>query len=93
MEKGSALKLLLQFAASSWNKDAKGWPVRPRCFVGFALACNDALLLKAPWSISLFLSTQDTWDMRWADDNPELFAVMEKTRMYMFRYIVQTELW
>lgn len=23
--------------------------------------------------------------MRWADDNPELFAVMEKTRMYIFR--------
>ena len=29
---------------------------------------------------------QDTWDMRWADDNPELFAVMEKTRMYIFRW-------
>lgn len=23
--------------------------------------------------------------MRWADDNPELFAMMEKTRMYIFR--------
>jgi hypothetical protein len=23
--------------------------------------------------------------MKWADDNPELFAMMEKTRMYIFR--------
>jgi WD repeat-containing protein 35 len=28
---------------------------------------------------------QDTWDMMWAQDNPKLFAVMEKTRMYIFR--------
>ena len=24
---------------------------------------------------------KDVWDMRWADDDPELFALMEKTRM------------
>lgn len=24
---------------------------------------------------------KDAWDMRWSDDNPELFACMEKTRM------------
>jgi hypothetical protein len=24
-------------------------------------------------------------DMKWSDDNPELFACMEKTRMYVFR--------
>ena len=23
--------------------------------------------------------------MKWAEDNPELFAMMEKTRMYIFR--------
>ena len=23
--------------------------------------------------------------MRWADDNPELLAMMEKTRMYVFK--------
>ena len=23
--------------------------------------------------------------MKWADDNPDLFAIMEKTRMYIFR--------
>ncbi|KAK3766441.1 hypothetical protein RRG08_056115 [Elysia crispata] len=28
---------------------------------------------------------KDVWDMKWAEDNPELFAVMEKTRMYIFR--------
>lgn len=28
---------------------------------------------------------KDVWDMRWADDNPELFSMMEKTRMYIFR--------
>ena len=24
---------------------------------------------------------KDVWDVRWADDNPNLFAMMEKTRM------------
>ncbi|KAI9193226.1 uncharacterized protein BJ171DRAFT_588781 [Polychytrium aggregatum] len=28
---------------------------------------------------------KDVWDVRWAEDNPELFAIMEKTRMYVFR--------
>ncbi|XP_050408389.2 WD repeat-containing protein 35 [Patella vulgata] len=28
---------------------------------------------------------KDVWDMKWADDNSELFAMMEKTRMYIFR--------
>mmetsp|Transcript_9052 Transcript_9052/g.14851 ORF Transcript_9052/g.14851 Transcript_9052/m.14851 type:complete len:1200 (+) Transcript_9052:114-3713(+) len=28
---------------------------------------------------------KDAWDMKWSDDNPELFAMMEKTRMYIFR--------
>ncbi|KAJ3300442.1 WD repeat-containing protein 35 [Borealophlyctis nickersoniae] len=28
---------------------------------------------------------KDVWDIKWADDNPELFALMEKTRMYIFR--------
>nr|CCA19609.1 hypothetical protein PANDA_002987 [Albugo laibachii Nc14] len=26
---------------------------------------------------------KDTWDMKWADDNPELFVVMEKARMHI----------
>eukprot|EP00735_Rhodelphis_limneticus_P010276 TRINITY_DN29_c0_g1::TRINITY_DN29_c0_g1_i1::g.14869::m.14869 TRINITY_DN29_c0_g1::TRINITY_DN29_c0_g1_i1::g.14869 ORF type:complete len:1186 (-),score=401.47,sp/A6N6J5/WDR35_RAT/54.58/0.0,Coatomer_WDAD/PF04053.9/9.8e-05,Coatomer_WDAD/PF04053.9/15,WD40/PF00400.27/9.4,WD40/PF00400.27/7,WD40/PF00400.27/31,WD40/PF00400.27/2.5e+02,WD40/PF00400.27/6.1e+03,WD40/PF00400.27/1.8e+03,eIF2A/PF08662.6/0.00014,eIF2A/PF08662.6/4.8e+02,Clathrin/PF00637.15/2.1e+02,Clathrin/PF00637.15/9.7,Clathrin/PF00637.15/0.0027 len=33
----------------------------------------------------LAFERKDVWDMRWADDNPELFAMMEKTRMYIFR--------
>ncbi|CAH1774582.1 unnamed protein product [Owenia fusiformis] len=28
---------------------------------------------------------KDVWDMKWAEDNSELFAMMEKTRMYIFR--------
>lgn len=28
---------------------------------------------------------KDVWDMKWANDNPDLFAMMEKTRMYVFR--------
>ncbi|XP_032910663.1 WD repeat-containing protein 35 isoform X3 [Catharus ustulatus] len=33
----------------------------------------------------LKLERKDVWDMKWARDNPDLFAVMEKTRMYVFR--------
>lgn len=28
---------------------------------------------------------RDAWDMMWAKDNPELMAMMEKSRMYVFR--------
>lgn len=28
---------------------------------------------------------KDVWDVKWANDNPDLFAMMEKTRMYVFR--------
>lgn len=28
---------------------------------------------------------RDVWDICWASDNPDLFALMEKTRMYIFR--------
>ncbi|XP_049640768.1 WD repeat-containing protein 35 isoform X1 [Suncus etruscus] len=28
---------------------------------------------------------KDVWEMKWAKDNPDLFAMMEKTRMYVFR--------
>ncbi|OCT79015.1 WD repeat-containing protein 35 [Xenopus laevis] len=33
----------------------------------------------------LKLERKDVWDMKWASDNPDLFAMMEKTRMYVFR--------
>lgn len=28
---------------------------------------------------------RDVWTMKWASDNPELLAIMEKTRMYIIR--------
>ena len=28
---------------------------------------------------------KDVWTMKWASDNPELIAIMEKTRMYILR--------
>ena len=28
----------------------------------------------------LDLERKDVWNMKWADDNPELFAILEKTR-------------
>ena len=31
------------------------------------------------------LERKDVWDMRWSEDDPELFALMEKTKMYIFR--------
>nr|KAJ3420687.1 WD repeat-containing protein 35 [Polyrhizophydium stewartii] len=30
---------------------------------------------------------KDVWDVRWANDNPEMFTIMEKTRMYIFRNV------
>ncbi|NXQ88879.1 WDR35 protein, partial [Nyctibius grandis] len=33
----------------------------------------------------LKLERKDVWHMKWAKDNPDLFAMMEKTRMYVFR--------
>lgn len=34
---------------------------------------------------------KDVWDMKWASDNPDLFAMMEKTRMYIFRNLEPEE--
>ncbi|XP_076457078.1 WD repeat-containing protein 35-like isoform X2 [Babylonia areolata] len=34
---------------------------------------------------------KDVWDMKWAEDNAELFAMMEKTRMYIFRSLEPEE--
>lgn len=28
---------------------------------------------------------KDVWNIKWADDNPNLLAVMEKARMYILR--------
>ncbi|KAJ7522936.1 hypothetical protein O6H91_18G031500 [Diphasiastrum complanatum] len=34
---------------------------------------------------------KEVWNMKWADDNPDLIAVMEKTRMYVLRGIEPEE--
>ena len=34
---------------------------------------------------------KDVWDMKWASDNQDLFAMMEKTRMYIFRNLEPEE--
>ena len=33
----------------------------------------------------LSFEKRDAWDMMWASDNPELLAMMEKSRMYIYR--------
>mmetsp|Transcript_3004 Transcript_3004/g.7686 ORF Transcript_3004/g.7686 Transcript_3004/m.7686 type:complete len:1249 (+) Transcript_3004:101-3847(+) len=35
--------------------------------------------------VQLDFERKDVWNMRWASDNPDLFAIMEKTRMYIVR--------
>ncbi|KAF0983873.1 hypothetical protein FDP41_007788 [Naegleria fowleri] len=37
------------------------------------------------------LEKKDVWEMRWSDDNPSLFAIMEKTKMYTFRDLTPEE--
>jgi len=34
---------------------------------------------------NLQFERKDVWDMKWAEDNPELIVIMEKMRMYVFR--------
>lgn len=46
--------------------------------VAFDKAANDG-------ARQLDFERKDTWDMMWASDNPDLMAVMEKTRLYIFR--------
>lgn len=33
----------------------------------------------------LDIERKECWDMKWASDNPELFAIMEKEKLYVFR--------
>eukprot|EP00929_Paragymnodinium_shiwhaense_P008039 TRINITY_DN111964_c0_g1_i1.p1 TRINITY_DN111964_c0_g1~~TRINITY_DN111964_c0_g1_i1.p1 ORF type:complete len:1227 (-),score=335.65 TRINITY_DN111964_c0_g1_i1:276-3956(-) len=35
--------------------------------------------------VQLEFERKDVWNMQWASDNPDLFAIMEKTRMYILR--------
>jgi WD repeat-containing protein 35 len=36
-------------------------------------------------ALQLELERKDVWNMKWAEDNPEQLAIMEKTRMYVLR--------
>jgi WD repeat-containing protein 35 len=38
-----------------------------------------------------YFERKDCWDMRWSDDNPDLFVIMEKTRMFTFRGVSAEE--
>lgn len=38
-----------------------------------------------PVGQQLQFERKDAWDMLWSEDNPSLFACMEKTKMYVFR--------
>lgn len=46
---------------------------------------------KGPVGQKMSFDRKDVWDMIWSEDNPELFAIMEKTRMYIFRNISAEE--
>lgn len=37
------------------------------------------------------LERRDVWAMCWASDNPQFLAIMEKTRMYIFKGIYPEE--
>lgn len=39
----------------------------------------------SPCGQEMDLERKDVWNIKWADDNPDLFAILEKTRMYVFR--------
>ena len=45
------------------------------------------IIILQPNGTKLGLERKEVWDMKWSDDNPDLFAIMEKTRMYIFRGI------
>ncbi|KAJ8387955.1 hypothetical protein AAFF_G00148890 [Aldrovandia affinis] len=52
-----------------------------------SLNCNSSRLaiIDITGGNPLKFERKDVWDMQWANDNPDLFAMMEKTRMYVFR--------
>lgn len=59
---------------------------------GAAPSAAAAALLAAPaLGAHLPFERRDVWQIVWADDSPELAAVMEKTRMYIFRGVEPEE--
>lgn len=69
------------------------------------LACIDTNGIMSLWSFiasdpslqakntaeKLELERKDSWDVKWADDEPDMFAIMEKARMYVFRGVTPEE--
>lgn len=47
--------------------------------------------LNATQANMLGFEKKDAWDMMWAEDNPELFVMMEKARMYVYRSLEPEE--
>lgn len=55
------------------------------CHNVFVPFCFPKGTLRTSFGKQIVFERKDVWDVRWASDNPELFAAMEKTRMYIFR--------
>ena len=57
---------------------------------GPASPCHNSTCRRVCWPLpGTLLRLQDVWDMRWSEDDPDLFAMMEKTKMYIFRQAAQ----
>ena len=48
---------------------------------------------KTESNMSIRVCLQDVWDMLWSEDSPDLFAMMEKGRMYIFRCAAWQSSW
>ncbi|KAJ3324647.1 WD repeat-containing protein 35 [Boothiomyces sp. JEL0866] len=46
---------------------------------------NNVISPKFAGGTLLDFERKDVWDIKWATDNPELFSIMEKTRLYIFK--------
>lgn len=49
------------------------------------LADSDAVVEDKSTQLFSKFERKDVWAMKWASDNPDLLAIMEKTRMYVLR--------
>ncbi|KAI8896383.1 WD repeat-containing protein 35-like protein [Globomyces pollinis-pini] len=56
-----------------------------RGLVGSANAVANSITQKFNGGTLLEFERKDVWDIQWADDNPEMFSIMEKTRLYIFK--------
>jgi len=54
-------------------------------FKVFSIQSERNVLDKTGNKSTLLLERKDVWDMKWSSDDPNLLAVMEKNRMYVFR--------